>query len=274
MDEFEDKLRRRIRGWLSGSGPPRWASEGERPTDPLALERMLQVLEGVEAARLPDGGWRLAWTGLGGEPTPEPDVERAVRSFDAARVPGAHPDVAPLAAAQPSDLLFLDLETLGLGNSAVFLIGCLTLGEGGACVQQLLARDYSEEASIIREFARLLRGRRVLVSFNGKSFDWPVLTGRAGMWHVALPGPDELAHLDVLYECRRRWGGRLPDCRLVTIESRICGRERRGDVQGERIPQVYHDFVATGDARLIEPVLRHNALDLVTLAEVLGRLLG
>ncbi|NIM71369.1 MAG: hypothetical protein GTO48_13210, partial [Xanthomonadales bacterium] len=110
----------------------------------------------------------------------------AVRRLTPDRAAAGHPDFGPLAQAEPEDLLLFDLETLGLGNAAVFLIGCLTMGEAGPCLEQFLAEDYSQESGIIRRFAARMRGRTVLVSFNGKSFDLPLLAGRAGVWRVQL----------------------------------------------------------------------------------------
>ena len=112
----------------------------------------------------------------------------------------------------------------------------------------------------------------MLVTYNGKSFDMPLLSGRASVWRVALPptsGEGAPGHLDLLYECRRRWGGTLADCRLKTVEEVICRRPRSGDIPGAEIPAAYHAFVAGGDARHIGPILWHNALDLVATAEIL-----
>jgi uncharacterized protein YprB with RNaseH-like and TPR domain len=224
----------------------------------------------VRAARRTEGEWLLQWDAQPPARELGPALGAAIRAYTAEAVlPTSHGDLALLAPAQPEELLFFDLETLGFGNAGVFLIGWLTLSEDEVHVEQAFAEDYSQEHSIIRLFAERLARGRVLVSFNGKSFDFPLLTGRAGMWQVELPSAGELDHVDVLYECRRRWSQVLPDCRLETLERFVCRRRRTADVPGSEIPRVYHDFVETGDARLVEPVLRHNVLDLVTLAEIL-----
>ncbi|MFO8006278.1 MAG: ribonuclease H-like domain-containing protein [Candidatus Brocadiia bacterium] len=241
--------------------------------EPKTLEQWLRSAPDLAAERIPDGGWHLRWRGQAAGGSVAEALGKAVRRLTADKAADGHPDFDPLARAGPEDLLLFDLETLGLGNAAVFLIGCLTMGEGGPRLEQFLAEDYSQESSIIRGFAGRMRGRGVLVSFNGKSFDLPLLAGRAGVWRVELPGVGSLHHVDILYECRRRWGASLPDCRLQTVERCICGRLRTGDVPGAQIPEVYHEFVQTGDARLVAPILRHNAQDLVTVAEVLRRCL-
>jgi uncharacterized protein len=83
-----------------------------------------------------------------------------------------------------------------------------------------------------------------------------------------LPHP----HLDLLGESRRAWGRRLPNCKLQTLEHRICGRLREDDIPGHLIPEAYHEYVRTGDARQMLGVLHHNLLDLVTMADLLARL--
>jgi uncharacterized protein YprB with RNaseH-like and TPR domain len=83
-----------------------------------------------------------------------------------------------------------------------------------------------------------------------------------------LDDPGDRPHLDLLHHARRRWRDVLPDCRLQTLEWRVCGRRRSGDIPGEEIPEVYHRFVRTGDSRDIVSVFHHNALDLVTLADL------
>ena len=79
-------------------------------------------------------------------------------------------------------------------------------------------------------------------------------------------------HLDLLHPARRRWRGDLPDCRLQTLESRICRRRRVGDVPGEEVPGLYHDFVRNGDAARLVPVFHHNLLDVTTMSDILHAL--
>jgi hypothetical protein len=170
----------------------------------------------------------------------------------------------------PEDLVFFDLETTGLSSSPVFLIGAMVWSGGGLVTRQFFARDYSEERPIISMFAECLRGKKMLVSFNGKSFDLPYMRARAAAAGVrfAFDGP----HLDLLHVSRRAWKDQLPNCRLQTLEAHLCGRHRTGDIPGHAIPQAYHHYVHTGDARQMVPTLEHNRLDLITLAEVMIRL--
>jgi len=110
--------------------------------------------------------------------------------------------------------------------------------------------------------AERLRDRPVLLTFNGKSFDWPFLLDQAAVSRMALP--DLRNHCDLLHAARRRYRDRLPDCRLRTLELHVCGRHRVGDIAGAD-----HRFVQTGDARLLREIVHHNFLDLITLAELL-----
>ena len=112
--------------------------------------------------------------------------------------------------------------------------------------------------------------KQLLVSFNGKSYDMPYLRARAAATGVAMKF--EPMHVDLLHVCRRRWKDMLPDCRLQTLETHICRQQRHGDIPGSEIPNAYHRFVRTGNAAVIVEVLKHNALDLVTLADLVRRL--
>jgi uncharacterized protein YprB with RNaseH-like and TPR domain len=172
-------------------------------------------------------------------------------------------------AGDPAELVFVDLETTGLSSSPVFLIGAMAWCGDGLVIRQFFARDYAEERGILSAYADWAAERPVWVTFNGKSFDWPYLRARAAACGVPMPEPR--AHLDLLHESRRRWGKALPDCRLQTLETRICGRRRFGDIPGQAIPDAYHRFVRTGHAAEMAEVLKHNLLDLLTLADLMVR---
>ena len=168
---------------------------------------------------------------------------------------------------EPEDLAFFDLETTGLSSSPVFLIGVMLWADGGLVTRQFFARDYSEERAIVSLFAECMQGKKMLVSFNGKSFDLPYIRTRAAATNVrfAFDGP----HLDLLHISRRAWKDQLPNCKLQTLEAHICGRHRTGDIPGHAIPQAYHDYVHSKDARHMVSTLEHNRLDLITLAELM-----
>jgi hypothetical protein len=166
----------------------------------------------------------------------------------------------------PEGALFVDTETTGLAGSMVFLLGAMRITGDRIVLRQVFARDYREEPALLSAWTEMLGRAEMLVSFNGKAFDVPVLRDRLG-FH-GIPSPPEPPHLDLLHVARRRWRDVLPDCRLQTLEWRVCGRRRAGDIPGEEIPDVYHRFVRTGDSADVVTVFHHNALDLITLADI------
>jgi uncharacterized protein YprB with RNaseH-like and TPR domain len=183
---------------------------------------------------------------------------------------GDEPDLRAVAELGLRHALFLDLETGGLASSPVFLAGTMHWNGEDFVVRQYFARHYGEEATLIGALHEAVRDFEYLVTFNGKSYDAPFLRGRALVHGVPLQLPR--CHLDLLHPARRRWGGRFKDCRLQTLEARVCRRHRSGDVPSEEVPGLYHDFVRRGDAYRLVPVFHHNLLDVITMAEILRAL--
>ena len=176
-----------------------------------------------------------------------------------------------LSGANVEDLLFVDIETTGLSSSVpLFLIGALRL-DGEPRLDLFLARDLPEERALLAAFGQLAEGK-TLVTFNGKSFDWPYIEGRSRAHRLTPAKPR--AHFDLLHYARRNWKHSLPDCKLQTLELYLCGRTRLDDVAGREIPRTYHEFARTHaengtGAHLMSPILHHNALDILTMAELL-----
>ncbi|HEY2955506.1 MAG TPA: ribonuclease H-like domain-containing protein [Candidatus Eisenbacteria bacterium] len=184
--------------------------------------------------------------------------------------PEEEPELRALAAAGLSRALFLDLETGGLASSPVFLAGTMHWNGEDFVLRQYFARHYGEEAALLAAVGAAARGFEFLVTFNGKSYDAPFLAGRAVVHGLEISLPPR--HLDLLHAARRRWKERLADCRLTTLELHVCRRRRSGDVPGEEVPGLYHDFVRSGDPYRLIPVFHHNLLDVITMAEVLHAL--
>jgi uncharacterized protein YprB with RNaseH-like and TPR domain len=183
------------------------------------------------------------------------------------------PEFAYLVGALPDRAVGLDLETCGLAGSALFLIGLFRQIDGQQTVELLLARNYSEEPAVLATLWETIADHQVLLTFNGKSFDWPMVVERS-IRH-RLNGNsirDQFLHIDILHHARRRWRKQLPNCRLQTLEQHVCRRHRTDDIPGHRIPAVYADYVRTGFERDMDSVLHHNALDLVTLFDLALRL--
>ena len=166
--------------------------------------------------------------------------------------------------------LFLDLETGGLVSSPVFLAGTMHWNGTDFVVRQYFARHYGEEGPLLRAVSEQVAGFEVLITYNGKSYDAPFLRSRALIHRVRMRMPP--VHVDLLHPARRRWSERFADCRLQTLERWVCRRRRVGDVPGEEVPGLYHDFVRSGNAYRLVPVFHHNLLDVITMAEILRAL--
>lgn len=199
------------------------------------------------------------------------DIERPHEDWG--RLPEPPTGETELAAVRERGLarvMFLDLETCGLSSCPVFLAGTMIWNGEDFVVRQYFARHYGEEAALLAAVAEQARGYETLITFNGKSYDAPFLRARAITHGVPLELPRN--HLDLVHHARRRWRTGLPDCRLTTLERRVCGRLRTGDVPGSEIPGLYHAFVKDSDPWPLVPVFHHNLLDVLTMADLLHAL--
>ena len=163
---------------------------------------------------------------------------------------------------------FLDTETTGLAGGSgtyAFLIGVGRITDRGFHVRQFFMRDYAEERSTLLALEQHLAEFDVLITYNGRTYDQPLLETRFRMMRQQPPF-ERLAHLDLLYGARRLWKLRLEGCKLTGLEEKILGYQREGDVPGHLIPHIYFEFLRGGDASNLMPVLHHNALDILTLA--------
>jgi uncharacterized protein YprB with RNaseH-like and TPR domain len=170
------------------------------------------------------------------------------------------------------DFCFFDIETTGLTPSTyVFLCGMMVLRDDRFVVEQAFARDYAEEAGMLLYVRRALERCPVLVTFNGASFDVPFVKARMAVARIDYGGPRE--HVDLLLPARQRFGGTLANCRLETIERHLRGARSESDIPGSEIPEAYHEFVRTGDARTIGRIIYHNRMDLIAMVVLFNRLL-
>jgi len=166
---------------------------------------------------------------------------------------------------------FLDIETTGLSPSTyLFLVGLMFVEDGRFVVEQLFARDYSEETGVLLYLRDMIKKYPMLVTYNGASFDIPFVQTRMAVTRIAGIKPGE--HVDLLEAAQRRFKGDLPNCKLETIERHLRGRARRGDIPGWQIPDAYHEFVRSGDAAKIKRILYHNRMDLLAMAYLVNHL--
>ncbi|HEY2646248.1 MAG TPA: ribonuclease H-like domain-containing protein, partial [Candidatus Acidoferrales bacterium] len=186
-------------------------------------------------------------------------------------------------AMDPEQWLFLDTETTGLAGGTgtyAFMVGIAWWDVGGLQVEQFFLRDLDEEHSLLLELSERMKRRPVLVTFNGKSFDWPLLETRYRMTR-AVPVFSPMLHLDFLHPARQLWRLRLGSVRLKDLERHVLASEGRGldwcrqeDIDSSLIPQMYFDYLRGGPAEPLVGIFRHNQMDLRGLAALAGKILG
>jgi uncharacterized protein YprB with RNaseH-like and TPR domain len=191
----------------------------------------------------------------------------------------ANPELLALLALDPllascdvSRALFLDTETTGLAGGAgtvAFLVG-LAWWDGQALVlEQLLVRNLGEEGPVLDRVRERIAVASMLITFNGKSFDMPLLRTRFVMARMAPPPSPP--HLDLLHVARRVHGKRIKEgCRLVALEREVLGFVRSDDVESADVSACYLHFLRTGDAQALIGVVEHNAWDVVAMAALVG----
>src|ERR1035437_3376114 len=173
-----------------------------------------------------------------------------------------------VAPSHPAQWAFLGTETTGLAGGAgtyAFLVGVGSIEPSGFRLRQFFMRDYGEEASQLFRLAEYLARFDVLITYNGKSYDQPLLEAPFRMARARHPF-DRMEHLDLLFGARRLWKLRLESCRLVDLENQILGVERQGDLPGEMIPYCYFGYLRTQRAFDLVPIFHHNAIDILSLA--------
>ncbi len=234
---LRDKLR--AVGASGSTGKPRETSREEsRDCRHLAVTRPLSEFPGAHAVR------RDTLEKMTGLALPEP--------FD------------------PRKILYLDTETTGLGGggTVAFLVGLGWLTDAGFEVHQFLMRDYDEESYLLRHVEAGLNRFDVLCTFNGATFDVPLLEGRLLMNRFRRDCLDK-PHIDLLQLARRVWKLRLKRCSLSRLETAILGAPRTDDLPGSEVPKRYFDYLKTKQESLLDDILSHNAQDIASLCVLL-----
>ena len=174
------------------------------------------------------------------------------------------------------DIIFLDTETTGLAGGTgtiAFLIGLGYITKDGLVVEQYLMRDFDEELPMLTAVMDVLQRYKVLVTFNGKSFDWPLLESRIIYSRLRSISWED-AHLDLLHTARRLWSMRLDSCSLISLEENILGKNRIGDISGALIPNIYLDYLNTRKPDDMLQVIQHNEWDIIAMAAILAHITG
>ena len=224
-----------------------------------------------------------------------------------ARLSKSHPSVLGLSGLHDdADFLFLDLETMGLfAGQPLVVAGLASLRpDNTIVVEQYVVRDFPDELALLAEVNRQVGAHKVMVTYNGKSFDLPFLTGRSAYYGLGLKPPG--VHFDLLHFCRRAWGRKrglsaenrdcpalsptqapqgtvprfppsqglppLSSVSLRAIEQTILGISRETDLPGELVPEFYYEYLRTGNAGFLKPIVDHNRQDVESLVNVFSSL--
>ena len=164
--------------------------------------------------------------------------------------------------------LFFDTETTGLDTGAgtyIFLAGFGYYSDRSFIVEQFFMRDFPEEHAVLHAISDLLKRFDSLITYNGKTYDWPLLESRFIINRLPIPKSDPL-HLDLLHLVRRLYRYRFIDCKLPSVETNLLGFRRVDDLPGALLPELYFKYIRTRDARQIHRAFSHNAHDIVSLA--------
>lgn len=180
------------------------------------------------------------------------------------------PSLAPV---DLSRMLYLDTETTGLslgGGTVPFLVGLAFAVDGALVVEQLFLDDLGGEEALLNHLSTRMAEASGLVTYNGKAFDWPLITTRYVLNRVSPPV--NRPHLDLLALARRVYRPRLGSVRLVQMEAEVLGHRREYDIDGAEIPGTYWAFQRHGVGEAVLPILEHNFQDVVALVALQGEL--
>lgn len=169
---------------------------------------------------------------------------------------------------QPSDLLFFDTETTGLGGGAgntIFMLGYAKVVKEHLQVTQLFLPGPASEVLFYRQFLEDNKESKNIVSYNGKAFDWPQVKTRHTLQRNELPPLPQFGHFDLLHASRRLWKEELPSCRLGIVEEHKLGFIREGDTPGHLAPLLYFEYLQSLDVTPLEGIFQHNEWDVCSL---------
>ncbi|WP_346949269.1 ribonuclease H-like domain-containing protein [Dyella sp.] len=268
MTDLAARLRR-LRGQAGMAG----GAAAPAPRLPADLSRLLAVRRSTPARQR---SVTNTPTGLGSELAPglwlaeaTTDWPSVPQPFDAsfAKVPER---------IDPADMLFLDTETTGLAGGTgtrAFMIGVARWHGARFVLSQLTITALAGEAAMLEQLRAWITPATVLGTYNGKSYDAPLLNTRFRLERMSSP-LQGLRHIDLLHPVRRRWRAHWPNCKLATTERQLLGVVREDDLPGSQAPAAWLRFLRAGDPTDLYRVLKHNAQDLRSLAGVLSHMVA
>ena len=185
--------------------------------------------------------------------------------------PFSHSSFLRLAGLFPKEqFAIIDIETMGLSNQPIFLLGLTHPADNGITVHQFLANNPGEELATLTEFTKHLNPLNLILSYNGRGFDLPYIERR-----LAYYGADQrLAkpHLDLYPFTKRTFGEKTRNCKLGTIEQTILGINRNLDIPSSYVPDFYHTYLETGNPGVLLPILAHHRQDMMSLVDLFEKL--
>ncbi len=250
----------------SATLPAPLAERIERMRRPVV--RNLHVARDAELARITSGRWLTPQLLVVERHLPMSHVHGSIR-LDHARTSARRVlETLGVTTRDPGQLVFFDTETNGLAGGAgtlAFLVGLARYEDDCLRIRQLLITCFAAEIALIEAVRAFVSGGSCLVSYNGKSFDAPLVRARARLSRASDP-LGESEHIDLLHPVRRAFRRAWPNCRLRTAEERALNFTRVDDLPGSLVPEVFRRFMQSGDIASLPKVLKHNRLDLVSLA--------
>lgn len=169
--------------------------------------------------------------------------------------------------------IFIDTETTscyGGAGTVAFLIGIGYFNDdNNFCIEQFFMRDFDEELPALHGISKAIENSAILIGYNSKCFDLPLLKNRFLINRMVFPNEDIL-HFDLIHVARRLWNRRLVDCSLATVEKEILNVRRLGDIPGSLIPKAWLEYISTGKTRLIPIILYHNEKDILSLVGIMA----
>ncbi|MEN4017393.1 MAG: ribonuclease H-like domain-containing protein [Methanobacterium sp.] len=194
-----------------------------------------------------------------------------IEDWISAYYPKSHPLILfSSSLSEDGDYVFLDIETLGLFNRPLILLGLAKISKNKITVNQYLSRNAGEENASLDAFLSNINENSVFVTFNGQTFDLPFIKNR--MNHFKINKSLNHPHFDMLHYSRRQWGNELTNCKLTTIERHLFNIIRENDIPGSLVPEFYETYAKTGNAGPLIPIIEHNQQDIITLAMIFSKL--